>query len=242
MEHRVPRRPQNLDPLAADILLGLCRFEEAAQLVLGGQFALKHYLDGRGTHDIDAWWSMEAGAETRQAVVDRLRQVMGEVAEMRDLVVTERAWGEVLSVELRRGLGEEQKAVFSVQVARRSLEIDPPLSSPWPPIRIETLRDNIGSKMSALVNRGLPRDFVDIECAVAEGLVSTEECWDLWMQKNPGGSISDAKAAVRRHLNSVELRRPSASLPPSERLTVAMRRGWVARELVGDGGLGDFSL
>lgn len=51
-----------------------------------------------------------------------------------------------------------------------------------PPILIETVRDNVASKMNALVDRGAPRDFLDIRAVIVKGLVSVEECWALWQR------------------------------------------------------------
>ncbi len=41
------------------------------------------------------------------------------------------------------------------------------IESAWAPIKIKTLRDNVGAKMNALVGRGAPRDFIDIAAAIA---------------------------------------------------------------------------
>jgi hypothetical protein len=228
----MPRRPASMDPFAVEILEGLQKYEEGADLVLGGHFALKHYLDRRDTHDIDAWWPMEADAEKREAVMVRLRQVVGRVAEAHGLLAAERNWGDVVSLELRRGGGGEDETVFSVQIARRSIELDAPIVSPWPPVRIETLRDNLASKMSALVARGHPRDFLDIETAVSEGFVTVDECWSLWLQRNPGGSVPEAELSVLRNLEAIELRRPASSLPSVERTAALKRRDWVRRDFL----------
>jgi len=51
-----PFIPQNLDPIALDILNALTQHSESNYIILGGYFVLKHYLDYRGAKDIDAWW------------------------------------------------------------------------------------------------------------------------------------------------------------------------------------------
>lgn len=49
-----PKPPQAIDSHARAVLDGLATHPEAAVLVLGGAFALRHYLDYRDTHDLDA--------------------------------------------------------------------------------------------------------------------------------------------------------------------------------------------
>jgi len=62
--------------------------------------------------------------------------------------------------------------------------------------------------MNALVNRGAPRDFLDIKHVCDEGLVTKELCWELWTRKNPDGVIESAKQNLLLHLKHLEARRP----------------------------------
>jgi len=115
----------------------------------------------------------------------------------------------------------------------RDIALDNPQSSPWAPILIETLRDNLGSKMNALVNRGAPRDFMDIHMAVKSGLTSGAECWQLWALKNPGQWVSDAKAQTYLNLENLEQRRPLAHIDnPAERARVEAVRDWFREEFL----------
>ena len=50
--------------------------------------------------------------------------------------------------------------------------------------------------MNALVNRGAPRDFLDIHAVVEADLLTPARCWELWQAKNPGA------AAARKHPRS----------------------------------------
>ena len=45
---------------------------------------------------------------------------------------------------------------------RDTFDLDATLVAAWSPVRIESLRDNVASKMTALVERGAPRDLRDI--------------------------------------------------------------------------------
>ena len=78
------------------------------------------------------------------------------------------------------------------------------MPSPWSPILLETLHDNIGAKMNALVERGAARDFLDIAHLAAAKLTTPAECWNLWSRKNPGGSVDHAKSRVAFHLMTME--------------------------------------
>jgi hypothetical protein len=100
---------------------------------------------------------------------------------------------------------------------------------------IETLRDNVGAKMNALVDRGAPRDFVDIERVVTSGLVSSSQCWGLWSEKNSGAPIEAARQKVMFHLAALESRRPLESIADThERQETQKRRAWFKNEFLRD--------
>jgi hypothetical protein len=212
-------KPRSLNPLAEEILIRLSAHPEASEIVLGGYFALQHYADYRQTHDIDAWWKTHASRATEDAI----RTVMAGVAEAEGLTLRERSFGDTVSFELHR----ERVKEFSFQIALRSIALDEPVASAWPPILIETLHDNVGSKMNALVNRGAPRDLVDIKHVVDEGLVSVEDAWAFWAKKNPGQTIESAKQKVLLYLEVLEAKRPLDSISDAgERARAKELRDW----------------
>ena len=218
-------KPLSLHPLAEDILQRLSRFPDASEIVLGGYFALQHYAGYRTTRDIDAWWKSRATRSAEEA----LRTVMQEVAQASGYELKERSFADTLSLELHRGGVKE----FSFQIAVRSVVLEEPVTSAWPPILIETLSDNVGSKMNALVNRGAPRDFLDIRRVVEVELLAAESCWRLWAKKNTGGSIDSAKQKVRFHLVALEGRRPLETIAdPAERRNAQETREWFKREFL----------
>jgi len=220
-----PRKPARLDPLAERILSELSRDRAAAEIVLGGYLALQHYSDYRRTHDIDAWWRRGPTPDAETAI----REVMKRIAAEERSELKERRFGETISFELFRA-GRKN---FSFQIAARSVELEPPLTSAWPPIGLETLNDNIGAKMNALVDRGSPRDFADIYHVAAAGLVNAAECWRLWERKNPGESIEPAKRKVLHHLTALATRRPLESIAnAAERRQAGQTRDWYRREFV----------
>ncbi len=224
----MPDRPRNLDPLAEKVLDALARHPQAQEIVLGGYFALQHYADYRITHDIDAWWRTTASPAAEQAI----EQAVREVAAATGHEVRERRFGETISFEMHR----EGKKRFSFQIAVRSVELEPPVPSPWPPILLETLHDNIGAKMNALVQRGAARDFLDIAHLAAASRTTPRECWDLWSRKNPGESVERAKTKVAFHLGTLESNRPLDSIrDPAERTKAQQTREWFRREFLGLG-------
>jgi hypothetical protein len=217
------QRPSQLHPWADEILQALAGHPESHEIVLGGYFALQHFLDYRKTNDIDAWWRDRANPETLKV----LHAVMEEFAQHHDCTLQERQFGETYSFELV----EHRNKVYTVQIAVRSAEIEPPVPSLWPPIMIETLRDNIGAKMNALVERGAPRDFTDIQKVVEAGIFTIAECWSLWSQKNDNAAIGPAKQKVLFHLTSLAARRPLDSIADSSaRKGARERREWYKNE------------
>lgn len=208
MEDREPKRPVQLDPLAVELLTRLAPFSCTRHIVLGGYFALKHYCDYRVTHDVDAWWSAESTDAERSEVRQVLESVLNEIAQHHGLHLQQRRFGDTESWELMR----QGVKIFSFQIAARTVQLEPYLQSPWPPLMIESLTDNVGSKMNALVLRGAPRDFVDIRQLIAAGIISAGECWATWQRKNPDLLLEHGQAEVARHLHELELRRPLKSI------------------------------
>ena len=132
-------KPRSLDPLADEILTRLCEHQEASENVLGGYFALPHYVDYRRTYDIDALWRSHAS----KPADDAIRSVMTAIARERGFVYRERRFGDTLSFEFLSGSSRQ----FSFQISVRSVTLDEPLLSAWPPIAIDTVGENISSNV-----------------------------------------------------------------------------------------------
>jgi hypothetical protein len=100
-------------------------------------------------------------------------------------------------------------------------------------VLIETLCDNIGSKMNALVDRGSPRDLMDVKRVVDARLLDTAQCWELWLKKNPGATPHAGKQKVLLHLASLEARRPlDAIADPADRERARRLREWYRHEFL----------
>jgi hypothetical protein len=218
-------KPRHIDPLAEKVLSLLAGKPEASEIILGGYFALQHYVDYRTTHDINAWWKTRSVPAAELAI----HNAMTNVADGEGLQLQERRFGETISFELVR----DGKRIFSFQIAVRSVPLDQPCPSAWPPVLLETLPDNIGSKMNALVDRGTPRDFTDIKTVADSGLMAPHDCWRLWQLKNPGLPLDQAKQKVLIHLSALEARRPlDAIRDPAEKGRASSTRDWFKQEFL----------
>jgi len=149
-----PSLPNRLHVLAKEILDELRDQPAAASIILGGGVALQHYCEYRDTRDIDAWWETSPVVEAESLLQD----VMERVVQRHGLTLRIRNWGETQSYELQ----DAGQSVFSFQVAVRSVTLEAPLPSAWPPVKIETFLDNLGAKMNALVELESRRPLTDI--------------------------------------------------------------------------------
>ena len=217
-------KPTTLPEIAEELLTSLAKQPLSTEIVLGGGIALKHYADFRPTQDIDAWWRMDFNPEA----VGQFAIAVQDVGERHGFTLLHRRFGVTDSLELRSD--ESGQTEFSFQIVVRDVHLDEPRESPWHPLLIETLRENIGSKMNALVNRGAPRDFIDIFEIVNRKFLTVQACWNLWRAKNPNGNISQAQADVVTSLLRIEQRRPLDQMPQSERIQAMLVRDWFKSE------------
>jgi hypothetical protein len=215
-----PQRPSRLHPLASELLSRLKDHPEASEIVIGGGVALSHYLEHRATFDLDAWWKSEPKPET----IGFVRAAMNEIARSHGATFEEKRRGDVFSLNIREASG---KRVFSFQIAQRDQYLEQPITSLWYPVLLETFADNVAAKMIALVDRGAPRDFLDIYEIVNRDLISLDQCLDLYQQKRRDADIESSKQQVLDNLELIEVRRPLDSIAdPEERSYAASVRTW----------------
>lgn len=221
----LPKRPQTLPELTEATLDALRDEPRSANIVLGGGVALQHYDHYRETQDIDAWWKEARDPET----LERVQAILQDIGRKFGYEVSPRQFGTTDSFEFKRA-GSSRK-FFSFQISTRDVSLEEPLFSDWSPLLIETFRENIGAKMNALVNRGAPRDLLDIYQVVTDGLISIAECWHLWQQKNVGKSAAKAHEGILVYLARLEQRRPLSRIAdPTERLQAETLRRWYRNE------------
>jgi len=203
MKNISPRQPWHLSPYVRTCLGALVRGNLAKRISIGGALGLFHYLDYRPTHDVHAWWSEALTEAQRQEVTRTLEEALAVHGDVRV-----RTWGDVASVELV----QDGRTVFSFQIATRSARLEEPTSAGWIDVPLDSLPDLVASKMLALVERGAPRDFLDIFTVCQAGVLSVSECWALWQRRQSlAGSDTDAsraRLAIETHLERIALHRP----------------------------------
>ncbi len=217
-----PHKPSNLSRYAQVCLQALVEAGLSNHLSLGGAVGLFHYLDYRATHDVDAWWSEAVTERQKRDVVDTLTVALSEFGR-----VSVRSWGDVVSVELL----QENKVVFSFQIAARTIRLQEPVSAGWIDVPLDSLPDLLAAKMTALVERGAPRDFLDIYSLCEAGVVTVDECWSTWRQRQvisgDNGDLSRARLAIETHLQRIALHRPLEKIAdPGQREQARRVREW----------------
>jgi hypothetical protein len=217
-----PSRPTHLTNYAEACLHALVEQGLGEKISVGGALGLLHYLDYRPTHDVDAWWTSSATTEQQHQVIKVLEATLATFGSVRT-----RAWGDVVSVELQ----QEDKTVFSFQIARRSAQLEHPALAPWTRVLLDSFPDLLASKMVALVERGAPRDFRDIYAICQAGLTTPEACWALWRRRQSlAGSDADsvrARLAVETHLARIAQHRPLQQIAdPQQRSEAEQLRQW----------------
>lgn len=223
-----PHRPQQMSEYAEACLLALSARGLGRKISLGGALGLAHYYEYRPTHDVDAWWMPEATVEERQRVVQTIQDALRPFG-----LVRVRTWGDVVSVELH----QEERPMFSFQVAHRSAQLTPPQSVPWTDAWLDSFPDLVAAKMVALVERGAPRDFRDIYTLCHAEVTTPEQCWMLWRRRQQlAGSDTDAaraRLAVQTHLARITLHRPLDQIADSAKRAAAERgRIWFEMEFL----------
>jgi len=230
MAEQAPRAPSNLNEYARTCLEALQRLGVSRYLSIGGAVGLAHYFEFRKTKDVDCWWTEAVGEDDQQAVIERLESELSHLGRVRT-----RRFGDVVSVDLF----VDNQQVFNFQIAKRSARLSPLLDSPWPPIHLDSLEDLVASKMTALIDRGAPRDFVDIHHCCVLGLCTVEACWALWRRRQQAreipADVREACEAVLVHLARIEKQRPLNTLSDAaDRERARQVRQWYKREFCRD--------
>ncbi len=224
-----PKRPTHIPDYAEACLAVLVAHDLGDKISLGGAFALLHYLDYRSTYDVDAWWQQETTAAERRQVTAVLEATLAAFGEVRI-----RAFGDVTSIELAT---EQRKKAFSFQIAIRSAQITPSISAQWLDVPLDALPDLIANKMTALVQRGAPRDFRDIHAICVSTLADISDCWQLWRQRqtltNDDADVERAKLAIAGHLERIEQYRPLSNIhDPGQQAAAETLRQWYKQEFL----------
>jgi len=221
-------KPKDISVYAESCLEALSTSGLGKTLSLGGAFGLAHYHEYRSTHDVDAWWHDNITEKEKKEVAEVISKVLSEYGE-----TVIRSWGDVVSVELKVG----NNKVFSFQIAARSALLEPTRTSPWPGIGLDDFPDLVASKMTALVERGAPRDFRDVFTLCQNNLTNIPACWEWWVKRQMlCGNNPDrqrATLAVETHLERIALQRPLERIDSEkERQEAASLRSWFLKEFL----------
>lgn len=127
--------------------------------------------------------------------------------------------------------------MFSFQIAARTAILEEPISAGWIDIPLDSLSDLTASKMVALVERGAPRDFLDIYTLCQSQMLSIEDCWSLWRRRQIlAGSdvnLTRARLAIETHLERIALHRPLESIAdPGQREHARRLREWYLNDFL----------
>ena len=220
--------PAHTPEHARSALLALSDSGLGGHISVGGGLGLLHHLDYRPTHDVDAWWSPSATAEEQRLVVEVVEAALQPLGQVR-----RRVWGDVTSVELVR----EDRVIFSFQIALRSAQLSPSTRAPWGDVLLDSFPDLVASKMTAMVERGAPRDFRDIYALCRAGLTTSQECWGLWRRRqelaNSDVDRTRARLALETHLARIAQHRPLDEIAdPAKREEAEQVRNWFAQEFL----------
>lgn len=228
LRNQIPKQPAHIPRHAEECLRELAGQGMGARVSVGGALGLLHYIDYRATRDVDAWWADDVTADDQRAVIEALTEVLSEHGEVRL-----RQWGDVTSIELV----QEGRSTFSFQIALRLARLESPRPAPWVGVLLDHPADLIASKMVALVERGAPRDLLDIYTVCRDGLATPGDCWALWKRRQElAGSDSDlarARLAIQTHLARIRQHRPLERIAdPDERAEARRLREWFTETFV----------
>jgi hypothetical protein len=115
-----------------------------------------------------------------------------------------------------------------------------PLPAPWPGgLKLDAFDDLVASKMVALIERGAPRDFLDVFTLCQRGWCDVHHCCKLWQERQEkAGDEADsrrARLAIRTHLARIEQTRPLAGIADTEQRAAAEGlRTWFLEEFLHD--------
>jgi len=166
--------PKSLTNFAKVCLEILSKSSLGQFITLGGAVGLSLYHEFRTTKDVDAWWATDVSENEKESVINLIKTTLENYG-----YVNIRRFGDVISLDLR----QQNKVVFNFQIARRNAIIRQPIESPWSPVTLDSFDDLVASKMTALIERGAPRDFLDIYEICNKKLVTISRCWELWQER-----------------------------------------------------------
>ncbi len=182
-----------VDQFQAEIAkVALSAAADAGFALAGGNALVLHGLVDRPTQDVDLFSPAPGAAGV---VVDKVQEALERVGcRVEVLRPAQDSGGEYVQLTVSRG---EQSALLE-------------LARDWrqhPPVHVEIgpvlhVDDAVGSKVTAMVGRGLPRDFIDVAAALER--YDREQLMSLAFARDPGLRVIDSSTP----------RLPSTASPP----------------------------
>jgi predicted nucleotidyltransferase component of viral defense system len=164
-------KDQNISEHAVFVLNEIA-LSPITDLCIVGGVALNHYVSYRKTRDIDTTW---INGEPSQDTLTKLDKISQKLAKEFKLNYKRNTSSYVESFNFYK---EDQK-VFNIDCSiRNTYKHGKNLKSPEKTqngIAVESLHDNILSKISALIDRGVPRDITDTLEIVRKTGISFDE-------------------------------------------------------------------
>ena len=176
-----------VDALQADVArIALTAAQEHGFALAGGNALVAHGVLERATEDVDLFTPEPGGPG---AVIDTVRAALEEAG---------------YAVEVTRSPEVHHGEFARLAVTRGDQGVQLDLGRDWrqwPPVGLEVgpvlhIDDAVGSKVAALVGRGLPRDCIDV--AASLGRYGRPQLMRLAFIRDPGLRVEDFASAARR--------------------------------------------
>jgi hypothetical protein len=175
-----------IDPFQANVAkIALAAATARGFALAGGNALVAHDVVQRATQDVDLF-SPEPGAPG--AVADQVRRLLEAGGYHVEIIRRpEDSAGEFAQLAVSRG---EQTVLLDLA---RDWRLHPPVSFDIGPVL--HIDDAVGSKVTALVSRGLPRDFIDVAAALER--YSRGQLMTMAFLRDPGLRVVDFTDAAR---------------------------------------------
>jgi hypothetical protein len=107
----------------------------------------------------------------------------------------------------------------------------------WIDVSLDSFQDLVASNMVALVERGAPRDFRDIYVLCQSNLITPEQCWQLWQERqkltDSDTETERVRLALETHLTRIALHRPLDKITdPAQKAEIEQIRNWFRKEFL----------
>lgn len=178
------------------------------ELCIVGGVALNHYIPYRTTDDLDTSW---INGKPNLNTLRKLEIIGNKLSKEYNLIMKKEDNNTVNSFNF---FNKQDEKVFSIDCSIRSKFVEKKLIKPLNPsiqgIQVESLYDNITSKVTALIERGIPRDITDTIEIIKKTNISFEVImtnltnYYKWSDKEKSQKLDK----IEKNVNAIFTRRP----------------------------------